>query len=191
MSQQVTATPRVQAALDAKIRAATQSLNGVSNAAAKVWATALGNALGKAQWSASTAVAESNMIPAASLHAESDSDKSGPIICRRAPKFLPSGSLTESIFKQLRTKVPWAYSRCKVSEIWMEHLKALHGQGLALECTKFKTLSAWATRICKRRKARRSQEETADDAIDEVTLIWKICKLGGCAHSNPSNTLQD
>ena len=180
MSQQVTAS--VQAALDAKIRAATPTLNGVSNAAANVWARALGNALGKAQWSASTAVAESNQLPAASLDAESDSDKSGLIICRRAPKFLPSGSLTESIFKQLRTKVPWAYSRCKVSEIWMEHLKALHEQGLALECTKVKTFSAWAARICKRRKARRSQEVTVDDVIDEVTRIWESCKLGCPAH---------
>ena len=56
----------LQKALDAKIRAATPSLNAVSNAAAKVWAQALGTALGKAKLPGNTTLTATNQPPAAS-----------------------------------------------------------------------------------------------------------------------------
>ena len=232
----------LQIALDAKIRAATPTLNAVSNEAARVWAQALGNALGKAHLPENTTLTATKGPPAASscaLYAcarkrgrrpkhtavqssssvsvndsRSSSDNITPdkqlqsshercaggaaaagIQRRRAPKFAPSEIDTETIFKQIRTNVPWSQSRRSVSGIWTHHLQALHEAGKAVECTKVRTFAAWAAKTCKDRKARRIQEArgaggahvkpSAADVIDEVTHRWECYKLGGSEYMNP------
>lgn len=232
----------LQKALDAKIRAATPSLNAVSNVAARTWAQAVGNALGKAHLSENTTLTATNRPPAASSSASyacarkrgrrpkhnvvqsssSDSvndsrssrDNSTPdkrlLSChercaggataagnqrRRAPKFAPSKTDTETIFKQIQTNVPWSQSRRRVSGIWAHHLQALHKAGKAVECTKVRTLAAWAAKTCKDRMARRIQEArgaggahvepSAADVVDEVTHRWESYKLGGSEYRNP------
>jgi hypothetical protein len=106
---------------------------------------------------------------------------------KRAPKFAASKSETDIIFKQIATNIPWINSRNKVAAVWMQHLKVLQEKGQALGCTRVRTFTEWAKKICNDRKVLRAKrltgtadgirEPSEGDVIDEVIDIVAATSL--------------
>jgi hypothetical protein len=67
---------------------------------------------------------------------------------KREPPFKPGEEEINAIFMQLVTNIPFAHPRRNVNQAWKFHFRALHDKGVALDCTKQKTFTAWATRMC-------------------------------------------
>ena len=112
---------------------------------------------------------------------------------KRAAPFLPDADEENAIFMQLVTNIPFLHSRRGVNAAWKFHLAELHKQGVATECTKQKTFTAWATKQCKDRCAFRLAESRKNGtgqvepstALDEVMRKWEQAKLAGTSTKNP------
>ena len=112
---------------------------------------------------------------------------------KRAKPFNPDDDEIDAIFLQLVTNNPFLHSRRGVNAAWKFHLDKLHDCGIAMDCVKQKTFTAWATRMCKDRYAFRLAESRKNGtgevepstALDEVMRKWEIAKLAGKAPKDP------
>jgi hypothetical protein len=112
---------------------------------------------------------------------------------KREPPFKPGEEEMNIIFMQLVTNIPFAHPRKSVNQAWKFHFRALHDKGVALDCTKQKTFTAWATRMCQERCAWRLAESRQNGkgelakytALDEVMRKWEQAKLSGTNTKNP------
>ena len=111
---------------------------------------------------------------------------------REAP-FKPGEQEINAIFLQIVSNIPFLHRRRGVNQAWKFHLGKLHENGIALACTKQKTFTAWATRMCQERCAWRLAESRANGtgevakptALDEVMRKWEQVKLAGTSTKNP------
>ena len=112
---------------------------------------------------------------------------------KREPPFKPDDKEIHSIFMQLVTNNPFLHTRRGVNQVWKGHLQKLHGDGIALDCTKQKTFTAWATKSCKDRYLLRLAESRKNGTgevmppspLDEVMRKWEEKKLGAKTSNNP------
>jgi hypothetical protein len=111
----------------------------------------------------------------------------------REAAFKPDEDEAKPIWMQLASNVPYLHSRRSVAGIWKFHLNELHKEGIALDCKKPKTFTAWATKMCQQRCTFRRDESRANGtgevepytAWDEVTAKWEASKLAGAKTKNP------
>ena len=135
---------------------------------------------------------ESSSCSSRSVSSSESEKRSGKRRKREAP-FKPEEHEINEIFLQLVTNIPFLHRRKGVNGAWKFHLNKLHERGIATSCSKQKTFTAWATRMCKDRYAFRLAESRKNGtgevkpstALDEVMRKWEITKLAGKSPKDP------